>query len=103
MFTPQSQSPHLKHGVKTGIAAVMAYSVANLFHLSYGYWAALSAVIVMQINVADSIRNVLVQIFRNSYRRSNRYHLHSNISPNSGDDAFISFRFISLLCIHDKI
>ncbi|WP_291330294.1 FUSC family protein [Desulfovibrio sp. UCD-KL4C] len=56
MFTPQSQSPHLKHGIKTGIAAVMAYSIANLFHLSYGYWAALSAVIVMQINVADSIR-----------------------------------------------
>ncbi|MBI9112972.1 FUSC family protein [Maridesulfovibrio ferrireducens] len=53
---PRSQVSHLKHGIKTGIAAVTAYTAASLFDLSYGYWAALSGVIVMQINVADSIR-----------------------------------------------
>ncbi|CCO24090.1 FUSC family protein [Maridesulfovibrio hydrothermalis] len=52
----QSQSAHIKHGLKTGAAAVLAYYAANMFTLKYGYWAALSAVIVMQINVADSIR-----------------------------------------------
>ncbi|MFW5499374.1 MULTISPECIES: FUSC family protein [unclassified Maridesulfovibrio] len=47
---------HIKHGIKTGIAAVLAFIVADLCSLKFGYWAALSAVIVMQINVADSIK-----------------------------------------------
>lgn len=54
-----SQKAHILHGVKTGIAAVIAYTAAQLFHLKFGYWASLSAVIVMQINVADSIRMCL--------------------------------------------
>ncbi|WP_320005773.1 FUSC family protein [Maridesulfovibrio sp.] len=49
-------TPYLKHGLKTGIAAVLAYIAADLCNLKFGYWAALSAVIVMQINVADSIK-----------------------------------------------
>ncbi|WP_320170565.1 FUSC family protein [Maridesulfovibrio sp.] len=55
-FKFSSQKAHLIHGIKTGIAAVLAYYAADLFDLKYGYWAALSAVIVMQINVADSIK-----------------------------------------------
>ncbi len=51
-----SHAPHIKHGFKTGIAAVLAYIAADLCSLKFGYWAALSAVIVMQINVADSIK-----------------------------------------------
>ncbi|WP_319778958.1 FUSC family protein [Maridesulfovibrio sp.] len=51
-----SHQAHIKHGLKTGIAAVLAYILADLCNLKFGYWAALSAVIVMQINVADSIK-----------------------------------------------
>ncbi len=53
-FTPHT--PHIKHAFKTGLAAVLAYIAADICHLKFGYWAALSAVIVMQINVADSIK-----------------------------------------------
>jgi uncharacterized membrane protein YccC len=53
---PKSPRAHLRHGFKTGLAAVLAYIVADLLQLKFGYWAALSAVIVMQVNVADSIR-----------------------------------------------
>ena len=56
---PDSNLAMIRHGVKTGIAAVLAYGIAHLFHLEFGYWAALSAVIVMQVNVADSIRMCL--------------------------------------------
>ncbi|WP_031482228.1 FUSC family protein [Maridesulfovibrio frigidus] len=56
-LTPSSQYTHIIHGFKTGIAAVLAYILTvYVLNLSYGYWAALSAVIVMQINIADSIR-----------------------------------------------
>ena len=47
---------HLRHGLKTGLAAVLAYAVVHAFRLEYGFWGVLSAVIVMQINVADSLR-----------------------------------------------
>ena len=51
-----SHQAHIRHGLKTGVAAVLAYVLADLCNLKFGYWAALSAVIVMQINVADSIK-----------------------------------------------
>ena len=54
--TLSSQKAHIIHGIKTGSAAVLAYAAATLLDLKFGYWAALSAVIVMQVNVADSIR-----------------------------------------------
>ncbi|GAB6058271.1 FUSC family protein [Desulfonatronum parangueonense] len=47
---------HLVHGVKTGLAAVLAYVIVLVFNLEYGFWGVLSAVIVMQINVADSVQ-----------------------------------------------
>lgn len=56
MFNPDSHSAHIRHGLKTGLAALLAYSLAKIVTLDYGYWAALSAVIVMQVNVADSIQ-----------------------------------------------
>jgi len=49
----------LRHALKTAIATVLAYGLAHLFHLKYGYWAALSAVIVMQVYVADSVQMCL--------------------------------------------
>ncbi len=54
--SPESRKAHLIHGFKTGLAAVLAYVATDFFQLKFGYWAALSAVIVMQVNVADSIR-----------------------------------------------
>ncbi|WP_027720234.1 FUSC family protein [Maridesulfovibrio zosterae] len=54
--TLNTHKAHTIHGIKTGAAAVLAYVAANMLDLKFGYWAALSAVIVMQINVADSIR-----------------------------------------------
>ena len=56
---PDSHPAMLRHGLKTGIAAVLAYGVAHLLHLKFGYWAALSAVIVMQVYVADSVQMCL--------------------------------------------
>lgn len=50
-----SRSAHVRHGVKTGLATVLAYAVTDWLGLPMGFWAVLSAVIVMQINVADSI------------------------------------------------
>jgi len=47
---------HLRHGLKTGLAAVLAYVIVLVFNLEYGFWSVLSAVIVMQINVADSVQ-----------------------------------------------
>lgn len=52
----EARKAHIRHGIKTGLASVLAYILAQWMNLSYGYWGALSAVIVMQINVADSIR-----------------------------------------------
>lgn len=52
----ESTKAHLRHGIKTGLACVLSYVLTLAFHLDYGYWAVLSTVIVMQINVADSIQ-----------------------------------------------
>ncbi len=50
---------HIRHGVKTGIAAVLALVLADVLHIEYGYWAVISAVIAMQMNVADAIEMCL--------------------------------------------
>lgn len=51
-----STASHLRHGVKTGLATVLAYLAAGWLGLAYPYWAPITAVIVMQMSVADSIR-----------------------------------------------
>lgn len=57
LFYGWNVSPaHLRHGIKTGLAALAALGVVHLFGLMYGFWTVLSAVIVMQVNVADSVR-----------------------------------------------
>lgn len=50
---------HIRHGVKTGIAAILALALTNVLHVDYGYWAVISAVIAMQMNVADAIEMCL--------------------------------------------
>lgn len=53
---PTSTTAHVRHGLKTGIAAVLAYLVTEYCGFKFGYWASISAVIVMQMNVADSLQ-----------------------------------------------
>lgn len=40
-------STHLIHGFKTALAAVLAYYLTTILSLDFGYWAVISAVIVM--------------------------------------------------------
>src|SRR5271154_4846658 len=44
-----------KQAVKTAIAGVISLYITNLFHLPEGYWAAISALIVMQSNVGATL------------------------------------------------
>jgi uncharacterized membrane protein YccC len=44
-----------KQAVKTAVAGVIALYITNLFHLPEGYWAAISALIVMQSNVGATL------------------------------------------------
>ena len=48
-------STNLIHGFKTALAAVLAYYITTILTLDFGYWAVISAVIVMQVYVADSV------------------------------------------------
>jgi uncharacterized membrane protein YccC len=45
----------LKQPLKTGVAAAFATVTYQLLHLSHGYWAVISAIIVMQSNLGRSI------------------------------------------------
>jgi uncharacterized membrane protein YccC len=45
----------LKQPLKTGVAAAIATVTYQTLHLSHGYWAVISAVIVMQSNLGRSI------------------------------------------------
>lgn len=44
-----------RQAIKTAIAGVIAMYVTRLFHLPQGYWAAISALIVMQSNVGATL------------------------------------------------
>jgi uncharacterized membrane protein YccC len=44
-----------KQAIKTAIAGIISLYVTNLFHLPDGYWAAISALIVMQSNVGATL------------------------------------------------
>jgi uncharacterized membrane protein YccC len=44
-----------KQAIKTAVAGVISILVTNLFHLPQGYWAAISALIVMQSNVGATL------------------------------------------------
>ena len=52
-------SSHVRHGMKVGLASVLAYIGAEWIGLPYGYWAVITTVIVMQMHVADSIQMCL--------------------------------------------
>lgn len=46
----------LEPALKTGIAALLSMLVYRALHLEHGYWAVISAIIVMQANLGGSIR-----------------------------------------------
>ncbi|MEO6829575.1 MAG: FUSC family protein, partial [Acidobacteriaceae bacterium] len=43
------------HGMLTALAAALAYWLTELFHLPAGYWAAISAIVVMQSEVGATL------------------------------------------------
>lgn len=47
---------HVRHGIKVGLAGVLAYVLSGLAGVPYAYWAVITTVIVMQVHVADSMR-----------------------------------------------
>jgi uncharacterized membrane protein YccC len=49
------QSGDLRHAIKTGVAAVVCLYVTELFQLPQGYWAAISAMIVLQSSVGATV------------------------------------------------
>lgn len=42
-------------GLRTALAAALAYGLTNLMHLPGGYWAAISAIVVMQSEVGATV------------------------------------------------
>jgi hypothetical protein len=50
---------HVRHGLKVGLASVLAYYLSGFVGLPYAYWAVITTVIVMQMHVADSINMCL--------------------------------------------
>lgn len=46
---------NLQQGMRTAVAAALAYWLTGLFHLPDGYWAAISAIVVMQSEVGATL------------------------------------------------
>jgi uncharacterized membrane protein YccC len=55
MFSRAAATENAKQAIKTAIAGVVSMYIAMLFHLPEGYWAAISALIVMQSNVGATL------------------------------------------------
>jgi uncharacterized membrane protein YccC len=55
MMFSSAVTENAKQAIKTAIAGVAAMYVTNLFHLPQGYWAPISALIVMQSNVGATL------------------------------------------------
>ncbi len=49
--------PQVRHGLKTGFAVVLAYVATQIFNLHMWQWAVVSAVVAMQMTVADAIQS----------------------------------------------
>ena len=50
-LSQQYQSQQMRHAIKTSLAAVLAIIVYQYFHLPNGYWAVITAVVIMQSNI----------------------------------------------------
>ncbi|CAK7020571.1 MAG: hypothetical protein DELT_02406 [Desulfovibrio sp.] len=49
--------PQVRHGFKTGLAVVLAFIITQVFDLQMWQWAVVSAVVAMQMTVADAIQS----------------------------------------------
>lgn len=58
----RQRTDYIKYGIKTALAALLSYSIASLTAPDLGFWAVISAVIVMQRNVAASIQMCLYRL-----------------------------------------
>ena len=53
---------YLRYGIKMGIACVLAYGLSWLAGSQYALWAVVSAIVAMQINVAESLQAGVMRI-----------------------------------------
>lgn len=53
---------YIRYGIKMGIACLLAYGVSWLIGSNYAVWAVVSAIVAMQLNVAESLQVGLVRI-----------------------------------------
>ena len=56
MTLPKFSPLHVKHAVKTALAAMTAYILTIILNLPQGYWAVISVVLVMQTNLGGSLQ-----------------------------------------------
>ncbi|MGE4505700.1 MAG: aromatic acid exporter family protein [Desulfovibrionaceae bacterium] len=54
--------PLLVHALRTALAATATLGLTRLVGLEYGYWAVISAIIVMQSNVGGSVKAALQRV-----------------------------------------
>lgn len=47
----------VRHGLKTGFAVALAFAITQALHLQMWQWAVVSAVVAMQLTVADAIQS----------------------------------------------
>ncbi|MFZ5425625.1 MAG: FUSC family protein [Thermodesulfobacteriota bacterium] len=62
MRLPKASPLHVKHAVKTALAAMTAYAMVTLSGMQQGYWAVISVVLVMQTNLGGSLQAGLNRI-----------------------------------------
>lgn len=58
----RQRTEYIKYGIKTALAALLSYFLASLTDPDLGFWAVISAVIVMQRNVAASIQMCMYRL-----------------------------------------
>ena len=56
------QSQQTKHAIKTGLAAIITVIIYQLFNLPKGYWAVITAVIIMQSNMDSGSFEVTLRL-----------------------------------------
>jgi uncharacterized membrane protein YgaE (UPF0421/DUF939 family) len=52
---PEHDRRSLQQGIRTALAAVLAYWITSVLHLPGDYWAAISAIVVMQSEIGATV------------------------------------------------
>ncbi len=66
-FTNLFTKRNCRYAIKTGIAVIISYLISMAFVPEYAFWAPISAIIVMQVNVSSSINSSLERIIGSLY------------------------------------